>query len=291
MHFTRAAARVAAAVGLMMLAACGSPTRQATQAPSSPRELAERTRTGAYEPSPEQRGYYKVGKPYQIAGVWYYPREDFGLVETGIASWYGEEFHGRMTANGEFFDKNDLTAAHPTLQMPSVVRVTNLDNGRSVVVRVNDRGPYARGRVIDVSRRTAQVLGFESQGTAKVKVEVIADESIKLAGLAREGADVPKLERYVEARHGTESTPQIAELPIRPTAIWVQAGAFSVPDNAYRLQGQLAAYAKTKVDPASVNGKQLFRVRMGPLNDVTQADTLLAMLTQIGHPLATVVVE
>src|SRR5687768_7245881 len=114
------AMRAAGAAALMALAGCGSPTQDLAHAPpSSPREQAERSRTGAYAPSPEQRGYYKVGKPYQIAGIWYHPREDFSLVETGIASWYGEEFHGRMTANGEYFDKNDLTAAHPTLQMPS----------------------------------------------------------------------------------------------------------------------------------------------------------------------------
>src|SRR5580698_1169108 len=117
------------------------------------------------------QGIYKVGNPYQIDGTWYYPSEDWNYNETGIASWYGEQFHGKYTANGEIFDLNQLTAAHRTLPMPTVVRVTNLDNGRSIEVRVNDRGPYARGRIIDMSRRAAQLLGFEGQGTAKVRVQ------------------------------------------------------------------------------------------------------------------------
>lgn len=123
------------------------------------------------------RGVYKVGEPYQIDGVWYRPREDFAYDQTGIASWYGPDFHGQLTANGEVFDQEALTAAHPTLAMPSLARVINLENGRSVVVRINDRGPFVRGRVIDVSRQTARLLGFEAKGTAKVRVAVLGAES------------------------------------------------------------------------------------------------------------------
>ncbi|WP_374450080.1 septal ring lytic transglycosylase RlpA family protein [Stella sp.] len=131
------------------------------------------------------RGVYKVGNPYQIGGVWYYPKEDYEYRETGIASWYGPDFHGKATANGEVYDMNDLTAAHRTLPLPSVVRVTNLENGRSMTLRVNDRGPFARGRIIDVSRRGAQLLGFDRQGTAKVRVEIMAAESEQLAQIYR----------------------------------------------------------------------------------------------------------
>ena len=118
-------------------------------------------------------GAYKVGDPYQIEGVWYYPTENPGYAETGIASWYGEPFHGQRTANGAIYDMNALTAAHRTLPMPTKVRVTNLDNGRSLVLILNDRGPYARGRIIDVSRRAAQLLGFYAKGTALVRGEAI----------------------------------------------------------------------------------------------------------------------
>src|SRR5580698_2414497 len=120
------------------------------------------------------QGIYKVGNPYQIDGVWYYPAEDWNYDETGIASWYGPGFQERYTANGEVYDQNDLTAAHKTLPLPSFVRVTNLDNGRSIVLRVNDRGPFARGRIIDVSRRSAQLLGFYGIGTAKVRVTYVS---------------------------------------------------------------------------------------------------------------------
>lgn len=115
-------------------------------------------------------GYYKVGKPYRIAGKWYVPREEPGYDRAGLGSWYGDDFHGRKTANGEVFDKHALTAAHPTLPMPSYVYVTNLDNGRTVLVRVNDRGPYAHGRIIDVSHAVAHHLDFEHKGLARVRV-------------------------------------------------------------------------------------------------------------------------
>ena len=138
--------------------------------------------TGSSESEgPLRGGLYKVGKPYKIGDVWYYPKADPTYVETGIASWYGPQFDGRDTANGETFDMNSVSAAHRTLPLPSVVRVINLGNGRSLNVRVNDRGPFARGRIIDLSRRAAQLLGFEKQGTAKVRVEILASESRQLA--------------------------------------------------------------------------------------------------------------
>lgn len=137
--------------------------------------------------------HYKVGPSYRINGVWYHPVEDPAYRRTGVASYYGGEargvdFHGRPTANGEIYDMHALTAAHPTLPLPSLVSVTNLENGRSVVLRVNDRGPFMHGRLIDVSRRAAQDLGFEHKGTASVRVEVLAAESraLKQAMLQRE---------------------------------------------------------------------------------------------------------
>jgi rare lipoprotein A len=150
-------------------------------------ELAINTAKKINPPDRTAHGAYKVGNPYQIEGVWYYPAEDYGYDETGIASWYGPGFHQKFTANGEVFDQNDLTAAHRTLPMPCFVRVTNLDNGRSIVLRVNDRGPYARGRIIDLSRRSAQLLGYENIGTAKVRVQIMANESRELADALRSG--------------------------------------------------------------------------------------------------------
>lgn len=119
------------------------------------------------------RGYYKVGRPYQIKGKWYTPREDPTYDRTGIASFYAGDFHNKLTANGETFDMTSLTAAHKTLPMPSYVIVENLENGRKLKVRVNDRGPFVDGRIIDLSRRSAKLLGFKRQGLARVRVRYV----------------------------------------------------------------------------------------------------------------------
>ena len=118
-------------------------------------------------------GTYKVGKPYQVKGRWFHPREEKDYDKKGMASWYGPNFHGRLTANGEVYDQYHLSAAHPTFPLPSYARVTNLSNGHSVVVRVNDRGPFAKGRIIDVSSRTADLLKMKRDGVANVRVQYV----------------------------------------------------------------------------------------------------------------------
>jgi rare lipoprotein A len=122
---------------------------------------------------PKGGGMYHVGPPYTVGGRTYYPEDNPHYQATGLASWYGDDFHGRLTANREIFDRNGITAAHTTLPLPSYARVTNLSNGRSLIVRINDRGPYHGNRIIDVSSRAAQLLGFQSSGTAWVKVEYV----------------------------------------------------------------------------------------------------------------------
>ncbi|AOF91955.1 rare lipoA family protein [Sinorhizobium sp. RAC02] len=135
---------------------------------------------------PKGGGRYQVGKAYQVRGKWYQPKEEPGYNKTGLASWYGSAFHGRKTANGEVYDKYHLSAAHPTFPLPSYARVTNMENGTSVIVRVNDRGPYHEGRVIDVSSKTADLLDMKRTGTAKVRVQYV--------GKARlDGHDMPYL--------------------------------------------------------------------------------------------------
>jgi rare lipoprotein A len=179
----RPAAYAGVAIGLTAaLAACSS--REAQRAPvaryenqTSQRQVDMRYGTSPSprladygQPVPKGGGGFKLGSPYKIAGRWYTPAEDPNYDRTGIASWYGADFHGRKTANGEIFDMNALTAAHPTLPIPSYAYVTNVDNGRTILLRINDRGPYAHNRVMDLSRRSAQVLGTEHQGLGNVRV-------------------------------------------------------------------------------------------------------------------------
>lgn len=152
----------------------------------SPRVVAEG------EPVPKGGGRYKVGKPYQVAGKTYVPAEDANYVAEGQASWYGRDFHGRKTANGEVFDMASISVAHRTLPMPCYVRVTNLSNNRSIIARVNNRGPFVKGRLVDVSYKTADLLGFAKYGVAKVRVEYVGrapldgSDDTKLASTLRQ---------------------------------------------------------------------------------------------------------
>jgi rare lipoprotein A len=160
------------------------------------------------EPVPKGGGTYRVGRPYTVAGRVYVPEEDVNYREEGLASWYGDDFHGRLTANGEVFDMDSLSAAHPTLPMPCYARVTNLSNGKSVIVRVNDRGPYHGNRLIDVSHKTAELLDFKGNGVARVRVEYVGraplegSDDRQLIATLRTGvpAPPPSLVRVASAR-------------------------------------------------------------------------------------------
>jgi len=359
------------------------------------------------EPREQSIGDYKVGKPYQVAGVWYYPKVDYRYAETGIASWYGPGFDGEKTANGETYDQMELTAAHRTLPLPSMVRVTNLENGRAIAVRINDRGPFKSGRIIDLSLRAAQLLGIVDNGTAKVRVEIMPDESRQLAVVAQrreaaanaplaapvvEVAEVPldapaatqasntgqaepplvePLESAVPALTapfgsaaaaivgpgttlepaaarpgssfdlepaswmieredgGVDRLPQVAALPaeengvadpaasidqtstieaarametpwpdgtvsvepVRDTSIFVQAGSFLHMTNAARLSARLGVLGPAEVSPAQVGQRMFYRVRLGPVDSVGEADRLLNVLLSNGISDARVVVD
>lgn len=157
------------------------------------------------------KGYFKVGAPYKIKGERYKPFETYEFVQEGMASWYGPGFHNKMTANGETFDENEMTAAHKTLQMPSIVKVTNLENGRSVILRVNDRGPYAHDRIIDVSKRGAVALGFKNAGVARVRVEVLGDHSREIANRARAGQDTGGYEIALNQNPSKAVSPRLSQ--------------------------------------------------------------------------------
>ena len=149
------------------------------------------------QPVPKGGGVYRVGKPYVVAGRTYYPEENIRYRAEGLASWYGDDFHGRLTANGEVYDMQAISAAHPTLPMPSYARVTNLANGKSLVVRVNDRGPYHQGREIDLSAQAADLLGYKGRGTTRARVEYIGPAPLEgtddrqLMATLRDGEPAP----------------------------------------------------------------------------------------------------
>lgn len=293
----------------------------------------------------KSQGDYKVGKPYQINGVWYYPSVDMSYDRTGIASWYGPNFHGKPTANGETFDQWEVSAAHKTLPMPSVVRVTNMTNGRSLVVRINDRGPFKPGRIIDLSRRAAQLLGIEKTGTAQVRVQILPNESRIAAQRAKAGGTQlssveapikaenvsstpiasqslpepvmaqPKSKLYIAPKAQPAAQPvsvqpapvqettivdtpvmeakvgQVTQVAAVPTRMYVQAGAFSNVSNAERVKSRLATIGNVTVTPISVSGRDLYRVRVGPISNIAQADHVLAQVVDAGYANARTVVE
>ena len=247
-------------------------------------------------------GIYKVGKPYKIAGEWYYPRENTKYDNIGIASWYGPKFQGRRTANGEIFDMNLLTAAHPTLPMPVMVQVTNLENGRSMKLRVNDRGPFKKNREIDLSRRAAEILGFKDKGTARVRVKYLhraplynqrgqlisGDESYSFVF---DKPYTPTQDRYVSAAPITEVETKSLDgqdLSSKKSVLpkqkyYVQLGVFSRKASAEALRQKLGQIGQVEVSELISGGRQLYRVRVGPVNSRVDANILVDDVLDNGH--------
>lgn len=218
-------------------------------------------------------GRYTLGEPYEIEGVAYRPAEDLGYDETGTAERYEAPAAGGQTANGEPFDPEAMTAAHRTLPLPSLVRVTNLYTRRSVVLRVNDRGPMANDRILAVTPRAAEMLGFTGDGVAEVRVQILPQESLALAELAGRRAGGPAAAE-AGAGEGTDDAVAAApdESPVPPTAAaaegesgyYVQAGAFAVRANADRMLARLEPVGATRLAPLTIDGVEYFRVWLGP---------------------------
>lgn len=362
-------ARILVLLGLaLLLAGCGS--------------VPEYAGGGTHTHYAPGRPHYTVA-PYQINGVWYYPRVDYSYDQTGTASWYGPGFDHRATADGEMYDMNDLSAAHKTLPLPSVVEVTNLQNGRELRLRVNDRGPFVGDRLIDVSRRAAQLLGFEGSGTTPVRVRVLRNESIQVAEAAMMGemggvgvaaasgppvvqrtqlaaavppappprrpapviaaplapsppaqpllqpppqqlaaaAPPPPLEEEEASRPAPQPAPLRSPAPMQtasahrhywpslissahaetmrpllpvaatpvaarsPGRIFIQAGAFAVPENAQRVRARIAELGSAEVlRMTSASGTALYRVRLGPVASAAAAQRLLSKVVGSGYP-------
>ena len=303
-----------AAAAALLVASCATPQRP----PPPPPE--DHTVT-----VPANAGVYKVGQPYQVDNVWYYPREQPDYDETGIASWYGPTFYGHHTANGEMYDGNQLTAAHKTLPLPVNVRVTNLDNGKSLIVRVNDRGPYARGRIIDLSKRAAELLDVVQTGTARVRVTYLSRADINGAlppetppaiasalpaapsgkvdsaalGIVPGAAVAPPPRATalpapapIPAQMFADNQPngKVTRVPVPPeTRLYVQLGAFSKMENAKALLGRVGG--DLRISTLQRGGQTLYRVRSAPLASVQDADAALARITGAGANDAHIVVD
>jgi rare lipoprotein A len=268
--------------------------------------------------------HYKIGNPYEIFGVWYYPERDLNYDETGIASWYGPADAGKPTANGEIFDPELISAAHKTLPLPSVVRITNLENGRSIAVRVNDRGPFVAGRIIDLSEEGARVLGFRDNGIARVRVQLLVEESLRLEREAKNGnfpmlselekpempltepASIPvsvlTLDNGQTIGGGSNSlsaidiinnsrSANLLENQALSTEIWIQVGAFRNLSNAETVLGRVTDITKGNISSFDDGTDILHRVRLGPLSSVEEADMVLLSVINRGYQGSKIILE
>ncbi len=241
-------------------------------------------------PMPKGGGRRHIGESYEVAGIKFHPRHEPGYDKSGVASWYGPKFNRRMTSNGEWFDMEQLTAAHTTMELPSYAKVTNLENGREVIVRVNDRGPFVDDRIIDMSKRSADVLGFRNKGKTKARVQYIGPAPLKDASYSHLAAMNAELQRNTpvnqmiasanlrDGRYGEEqiaSTEAAATVSMASTHTgadyFVQVASFSDPDNANRTRSMLADLGNVQVSPTSGSFGTVHRVRVGPFADQSNA--------------------
>ncbi len=245
---------------------------------------------------------YKVGNPYKINGKWYYPAINYEYDEVGYASWYGPGFHGKKTANGEIFNQNKISAAHRTLPLPSIVKITNLENGKILsFVRVNDRGPFARNRIIDLSKQAAKELGFVNKGVTKVRVEILEDESRKFANDLIQTKNKAKSAK-VQNIEKKNITPPVKEVKnedkenkikkvnnetdenfvLKDNKIAIQVGAFTDHRNAKSLIDKLSEF-KAYIKREFIENKYIYRVRIGPLKNISSANELQEKLFELGY--------
>ncbi|WP_454628488.1 septal ring lytic transglycosylase RlpA family protein [Bradyrhizobium cenepequi] len=243
----RVMARSAAAVATcLVLANCASSNKFASRVDPKYGVSASPRVVGFGEPVPKGGGTYRIGKPYMVAGRMYVPEEDASYRAEGLASWYGDDFHGRLTANGEVFDMSSLTAAHPTLPMPCYARVTNLRNGKSLIVRVNDRGPYHGNRLIDVSNKAAELLEFKGNGVARVRVEYVGRAPL-------EGSDDRQLMATLRSGVPAPSPSTVRIASARPFVPDMSSSAGRIRGEVPMPEGRPYSLGNTSADYASVN--------------------------------------
>jgi rare lipoprotein A len=269
----RAGAALAALTLLALAAGCSAPPSGPSPgvdgAPSRPPDVSQ-----VPDAVPRAEPRSARGNPpfYEVMGRRYYVKSDAtGYRERGVASWYGTKFHGRETSSGEPYDMYAMTAAHKTLPLPTYVRVTHLGNGRSVVVRVNDRGPFVGDRIIDLSYAAAVRLGMHNEGTALVDVEIL--EPGTRSSLAT-----------VAGTAGTVGNPAPVPSSSGPSPVWLQVGAFSDEANAARLRTRLADHGIDEVVTVSERQRRqtIYRVRIGPLTEVEAVERMLDRVRSLG---------
>ena len=257
---------------------------------------------------------YKVGNKYQVKGKFYYPEKNMFYNETGIASWYGPKFHGKLTANGEIYNQNALTAAHKTLPLPSAVKVTNLENNKSLILRVNDRGPFVNDRIIDLSSKAADLLGLKKKGTGLVRVTILQDKSVALEKLAKKGSfpeinDLPKPEtpdvivpqktevkvEGISKDHSKQKNKKRLIFDLKKLKnnfnIFIKLGSFSTLNSAKTMKKKISYINKIKIYKIFKNGKYLYQVKAGPYLNVDKVDNILSSLSTNGMQGAKIIIE
>ncbi len=264
-----------------------------------------------------------TSRPYQIQGIWYYPQPHYEYDEVGMASYYGggDVFHGRRTATGERFDKNEVSAAHKTLPLPCIAEVTNLENGRQIQLKVNDRGPFVEGRIVDVSRRTAQLLGFENKGTAKVRVRTLVPESLALNGIDKPKvmlaekkpppafleSPLPPMNAVLTSRLPDHLFEDAEEAPIlmkvsnkavsaaKPSGnargLFIDIGAYGREEEANALLKTLGDLTKSNAQPIHTYGPKPYAVRVGPFSSMAEANQILDQVLNAGHGMARIIIH
>lgn len=243
-----------------------------------------------------------AGPPYQVEGKWYVPTHEPNYDEVGIASWYGPTFHGKDSASGEVFDENAMTAAHPTLPIPSLVRVTNLENGKSVIVRLNDRGPFVDDRIIDMSKKAGAALGMHAKGTAKVRVQYVGPAPAAPNSLPSQPVQIhagapeaPVASPVIPTQAASEPAPSFVTQALLPVAVaaqppraeaqrgyFLQAGSFADLGNAHALRDKLRDLGQVSVVAVDVNGTEFYRVMVGPWTSRPDAERTQGRLIESG---------
>lgn len=309
------------ALAAASLAACATPKYDAGKSMTVATSTGSAPRAGSTV-GRDGKPLRGTEKPYQIKGVWYYPHEDKDYNVVGTGSWYGEQFHNRRTANGELFDMDIPSAAHKTLPLPSLVEVTNLDNGKKMIVRVNDRGPFIDDRIIDLSKAAADELGYRKNGLARVRVKYIGPASSNAFEKPRQYAraeaaprsfddikEPPQRVQVLPPSREPEWTPPVRQAPQLPTmadysapeinppspvmtpvrsAYRIQAGSFSNRENAEKAVRQLSGAGRALIEPIERASGTLYRVTVAAGQDEGEAWSLRDRVESLGYSGATV---